>query len=151
VREYRVSVPEESWATTPAVRRSMQANRSRDTAPEIALRRRLYAAGLRYRVNTRALPGLRRNVDVVFRSAQVAVEVYGCFWHGCPKHYRRPTANDAYWSQKVARNVERDRAAELALDDAGWEVIVVWEHDNIERAAACVIDAVRRRRATRSR
>lgn len=128
----------------------MQANRSRDTAPEIALRRLLHASGLRYRVNTRAVPDLRRKVDVVFGPAQVAVEVYGCFWHGCPHHYRQPAANNSYWSQKVARNIARDHSAERALRDAGWEVIVIWEHDDVNEAAARVIDTVTARRSKAS-
>lgn len=145
---YGYAVANESWASTPGVRRSMQANRSRDTAPEIALRRLLHANGFRYRVNVRALPDLRRKVDVVFRSVRVAVEIYGCFWHGCPLHYRQPAANNSYWSQKIARNIDRDRNAELTLKEAGWEVLVVWEHEDVGQAAARVIATVKARRSS---
>lgn len=137
---------EESWASTIAVRRSMQANRSRDTVPEIALRKVLHAQGLRFRVCARPLPEVRRNVDIVFRPAQVAVEVYGCFWHGCPTHYRRPAAHQTYWMQKVSRNVERDQDTRGRLAAAGWELIVVWEHEDPVEAAGRVIQVVRTRR-----
>jgi DNA mismatch endonuclease, patch repair protein len=124
----------------------MQSNRSRDTKPELALRRALHARGLRYRVCARPLPDERRTADIVFRPARVAIEVRGCFWHGCPVHYRKPAAHDAYWSQKVARNIARDQATAERLKDAGWVLIVVWEHDDIAEAAAHIAEAVRERR-----
>ena len=124
----------------------MQSNRSRDTAPELALRRRLHAAGLRYRVCARPLPDVRRTVDVVFRSAKVAVEVRGCFWHGCPLHYKRPTTNDSYWAAKAARNIARDADTERRLVAAGWILIVVWEHENVDYAAKTIVEVVSTRR-----
>lgn len=138
-----------SWATTPATRRSMQANRSRDTKPEIALRRALHAAGLRYRVCARPVSELRRTADIVFRPAKVAVEVRGCFWHGCPDHYRQPTANRPYWEAKIARNVQRDKATQEALERAGWLIIVVWEHEDVNDAVRRVAEAVASRRPMR--
>ena len=125
----------------------MQANRSRDTKPEIALRRELHALGLRYRLCARPLPDVRRTADIVFRPVRVAVEVRGCFWHGCPKHYRQPKANDSYWSAKVARNAARDADTERRLDAAGWVLVVVWEHDNPHEAAAKVAAIISQRRA----
>ncbi|MGV0081739.1 very short patch repair endonuclease [Mycobacterium colombiense] len=139
----------ESWASSDATRRSMQSNRSRDTKPEIALRRLLHAAGLRYRVCARPVSDIRRTADIVFRPARVAVEVRGCFWHGCPDHYRQPAANRPYWEAKVARNIERDRATEAALRRAGWLVIVVWEHEDMHEAARRVAEAVTSRRPKR--
>jgi len=136
----------QSWATTPAVRRSMRSNRSRDTGPELALRRLLWRSGLRYRVAARPLPQLRSTVDVVFRPSRVAVEVRGCFWHGCPEHYRAPGSNQEYWTAKIARNKARDMAIEEALRAAGWLLIVVWEHDNPTDAAHEIISAVARHR-----
>src|SRR5579871_1868294 len=99
---------ETSWATSPATRKSMQANRSKNTGPELALRRALHALGLRYRVCARPIPEVRRTADIVFRTARVAVEVRGCFWHGCPVHYREPVANNSYWTDKLQRNRRRD-------------------------------------------
>jgi DNA mismatch endonuclease, patch repair protein len=139
-------VDQESWASTPAVRKSMQANRSRDTKPEVALRKALHAMGLRYRVCARPLSDVARTVDVVFRPTRIAVEVRGCFWHGCPEHYRAPTTNSDYWSAKVQRNVDRDTKTEKLLRDAGWELIVIWEHDDIVGAAQRIAAEVRRRR-----
>ncbi|AEB42660.1 hypothetical protein VAB18032_07700 [Micromonospora maris AB-18-032] len=124
----------------------MQGNRSRDTTPEVALRRALHARGLRYRVCAQPLPNLRRKIDVVFRTARVAVEVYGCFWHGCPQHHRQPTANNEYWREKITRNMDRDRRTCQALEDAGWLLIVVWEHEDVNLAAQRIVEAVRTRR-----
>lgn len=117
-----------SWASSPAVRKSMQGNRSRDTSPELAVRRALHAMGLRYRVAARPLPGLRRTADIVFRPARVAVFVDGCFWHGCPEHYVPPSSNTDYWLPKISRNQERDRETTTALEAAGWLVLRYWEH-----------------------
>jgi DNA mismatch endonuclease (patch repair protein) len=124
----------------------MQANRSRDTQPEIALRKVLHRMGLRYRVCARPLTEVRRTVDIVFRPARVAVEVRGCFWHGCPDHYRAPAANGRFWADKVARNIARDVATAGQLAEAGWLLIVVWEHDDVETSAAHIADVVRERR-----
>jgi DNA mismatch endonuclease (patch repair protein) len=124
----------------------MQGNRSRDTAPELALRRALHAKGLRYRVCAQPLPNLRRKIDIVFRPARVAVEVYGCFWHGCPQHHRQPTANNEYWREKIIRNMDRDRRTRQALEDAGWLLIVVWEHEDLNLAVHRIIESVRTRR-----
>jgi len=95
-----------SWATSDGTRRSMQANKSRDTKPELAVLRLLDAAGLRYRVNHPVLP--RRTADIVLTRAKVAVFIDGCFWHGCPAHYQPPSTNRDYWHEKVVRNSERD-------------------------------------------
>jgi DNA mismatch endonuclease, patch repair protein len=107
----------------------MQGNRKRDTRPELALRSELHRRGLRYRIDARPVEGLRCRADIVFRRQKVAVFVDGCFWHGCPEHGTSPKTNAAYWSAKIARNVERDRLNEVKLSDAGWIVIRVWEHE----------------------
>ena len=107
----------------------MQGNRKRDTRPELALRSELHRRGLRYRVDTRPLKSLRCRADIVFPRQKVAVFVDGCFWHGCPEHGTSPKTNAAYWSAKIARNVERDRLNEAELSAAGWVVVRVWEHE----------------------
>lgn len=135
-----------SWASSPARRRVMQANRSRDTAPELALRRLIHAEGLRYRVAARPLVSLRRTADLVFRPARVAVFVDGCFWHACPEHGTQPATNTDYWLPKLARNVERDRQTDQLLHEAGWLSIRVWEHDDPGAAARRIIRVVRTRR-----
>jgi len=106
---YLGMVATDSWASSSAVRRSMQSNRSRDTGPELKLRRALYALGLRYRVAARVPPGSTHRVDIVFGPSRVAVEVLGCFWHGCPLHHRSPASNSNYWAEKLERNKARDR------------------------------------------
>lgn len=125
----------------------MQRQRTRDTAPELALRRLLHAYGLRYRVDAPPLPWLRRRADIVFRPSLVAVFVDGCFWHGCPDHGQRQVgSNNAYWSAKVATNQARDLDTDAQLEVAGWLAIRVWEHEAPEQAAQRVAEAVRCRR-----
>ncbi|ARL24953.1 very short patch repair endonuclease [Burkholderia pseudomallei] len=98
--------------------------RSRDTAPELALRRALWHQGLRYRL-TLKLPG---TPDLCFVSQRVAIFVDGCFWHRCPQHFCPPVHNAEFWAQKVTKNVERDRRVDAALSAAGWTVVRIWEH-----------------------
>ncbi|GAB7072141.1 very short patch repair endonuclease [Mycobacterium hodleri] len=132
----------ESWATSDHARRSMQGNRSRDTAPELAVRRLVHAMGLRYRVSARPLPNLRRTADLVFTRRRVAVFIDGCFWHGCPEHHRQPSANAGYWSAKIERNRARDAATDATLADAGWTVLRFWAHQPPTEVAAAVGAAV---------
>ena len=104
----------------------MRAVKSRDTAPEVALRKALFARGFRYRIDDASLPG---RPDLVFAQYRAALFVHGCFWHGhdCPRGARAPKTNAAYWRNKVTRNRERDRAAIDALQRDGWHVFVSWE------------------------
>ncbi|NEA30116.1 very short patch repair endonuclease [Streptomyces sp. SID13031] len=122
----------------------MQANRSRDSKPELRLRSILHRRGLRFRVCCRPLAGVRRTADLVFTKARVAVFVDGCFWHKCPVHYRAPNTNVDYWAPKVERNVARDAEIDRLLADAGWTVVRAWEHEDPEVAAGIVEAAVRR-------
>ncbi|MBW1599980.1 very short patch repair endonuclease [Streptomyces sp. JJ38] len=138
----RESLPAGSWASSAARRRNMQAIRSRDTKPERVIRQLVHAQGLRYRVAARPLPGLRRTADMVFRPAKVAVFVDGCYWHGCPEHYIPPRTNSGYWSEKVARNVARDRETDMLLTEAGWTVLRFWEHESPDACALKVFDTV---------
>ncbi|MEU3373831.1 very short patch repair endonuclease [Streptomyces sp. NPDC006660] len=124
----------------------MQAIRSRDTKPERLVRRLVHASGLRYRVAAKPLPDLRRTADMVFRPAKVAVFIDGCYWHGCPEHYVPPKTNSGYWSEKVLRNVNRDRDTDRRLDEAGWLVLRFWEHQNSEDCAQVIVAAVEERR-----
>lgn len=105
--------------------RCMSRIRSRDTKPELELRRALFGVGLRFRVRT----GLKGRPDVVFTRARVAVFVDGCFWHGCPVHGTKPKSNTAYWTAKLARNKERDAEVAAALTGQGWLVMRYWDHD----------------------
>ena len=121
----------------------MQANRGRDTVPEMAVRRLVHAAGLRYRVDARPLPDLNRRADLVFSRAKVAVFIDGCFWHGCPCHHTTAKTNAEFWAEKVRRNRERDAETDHLLRQAGWTVIRVWEHEEAAAVAELVITAVR--------
>ncbi|MFD1504426.1 very short patch repair endonuclease [Georgenia yuyongxinii] len=136
-------------APTPEKRRAMQLQRTKDTGPEVALRRALHRRGLRFRLHRQVVDGLRRTVDIVFPTERVAVDVRGCFWHGCEEHCRRGTRNVSWWESKLAANVARDRDTEYRLRAAGWEVLVVWEHEAPEVAAARVELSVRERREIR--
>ncbi len=124
----------------------MRANRSRDTKPELALRRAVHALGLRYRVSIRPLPSLRRTADLVFTRAKVAVFLDGCFWHGCPEHHTLAATNSRYWQEKVQRNRERDQDTSARLAAAGWLVLRIWEHEDPQAAAVRVAEAVRSQR-----
>ncbi|WP_120494886.1 DNA mismatch endonuclease Vsr [Microbacterium phyllosphaerae] len=135
-----------SWATSPGVARSMRSNRGRDTSPERALRKKLHAAGYRYRVDF--APGLdkRRRADIVFTKLRIAVFVDGCFWHSCPTHGTVPKTNADYWVPKLARNRLRDVETTRTLEAADWIVVRIWEHESIAAASARVMDAVGERR-----
>ncbi|MGW6556930.1 very short patch repair endonuclease [Streptomyces hydrogenans] len=126
----------------------MSRQASKDTAAELAVRRLLHAAGLRYRVEY-PVPGMaRRRIDVAFTSVKVAVLIDGCFWHGCPEHTTHPKANAEWWRQKLDRNMARDRETTEHLTAAGWEVLRFWEHEAPEEVALRIAVAVRSRRAS---
>lgn len=124
----------------------MQAIRSRDTKPERLIRSLLHAQGLRYRVAAKPLPSLRRTADIVFRPSKLAVFIDGCYWHGCPEHYVSPKTNPGYWSDKVARNMARDRDTDEKLRAAGWTVLRFWEHEPAEDCAVKIAAAASRLR-----
>jgi DNA mismatch endonuclease (patch repair protein) len=126
----------------------MRGNRSRDTRPELGVRRACHALGLRYRVCARPVRSVRRTADLVFGPARTAVFVDGCFWHGCPSHFRPPMTNRGYWAAKIAANRARDRQTDRLLAAAGWAVVRVWEHDDPAAAAARIAALVARRRST---
>ena len=105
--------------------RIMRQVRSRDTKPELRVRRALHAAGLRFRLHDKRLPG---RPDLALRKRETVVFVHGCLWHwhGCPRS-RMPSSNVDYWRAKIARNVERDAEHAAALERLGWRVEVIWE------------------------
>ena len=139
-------MPHQPWASSAAVRNVMRANRRRDTRPELAVRQRLHALGLRYRVASRPLPDRRWTADVVFTRARVAVFIDGCYWHGCPEHFSPPRTNASYWGPKIARNKARDAQVDAALDAAGWIVVRAWEHEPASDVADRVASVVSARR-----
>jgi len=117
--------------------------KGRNTTPERRLRAVLWASGMRYRLRARTPVG---RPDIVFPGARVAVFIDGCFWHGCPLHYVTPRTRRQFWAEKLAANVERDRRLTLKLEEQGWRVVRVWEHeveDDVEEVAARIEAIVR--------
>ncbi|MFJ1585954.1 very short patch repair endonuclease [Streptomyces sp. NPDC088197] len=124
----------------------MRRQASRDTTPEVAVRRLLHAAGYRYRLH-RPVPGLRRRtIDIVFPGPKIAVFLDGCFWHGCPAHATRPKSNAEWWREKLDRNMERDLETTSQLSGEGWTVLRFWEHEDPLAVAEHVAEVVEKAR-----
>ena len=110
---------------TPEQRSAMMAAvRNKDTKPELIVRKRVFAAGFRYRLHVRKRSSVP---DLVFPRYRVAVFVHGCFWHGhdCPKG-KLPTTNRAFWKKKISGNMKRDRRTVENLCNDGWKVEIIW-------------------------
>lgn len=107
------------------------------------MRRELHRRGLRYRVDRRPLPYLRRRADLVFAGARIAVFIDGCFWHGCDDHWSAPASNGEWWEQKVRLNQVRDDNTDSVLVDAGWTVVRAWEHEDVKDVVERIEVAVR--------
>lgn len=100
--------------------------RSKDTAPEMVVRRLLHRMGFRFRLHCPSLPG---KPDIVLPRHRKVIFVHGCFWHGhqgC-KHSKAPASNVGFWSRKLSKNRERDMQTKQALESMGWQVLIVWE------------------------
>lgn len=113
---------------TPPLTRSevMSRVRSKNTKPELAVRKALWAAGFRYRLYNKKVPG---NPDLLFGGKRIAVFVHGCFWHcheNCPR-CRIPKSRIDWWTAKLRRNQQRDVDVRAQLESAGWRVFVIWE------------------------
>lgn len=124
-----------------AARRTMQANRGRNTRPELALRAALHRAGLRYRIDLPLPFDRRRRADIVFTRVGLYVFLDGCFWHGCPEHFVTPKTRTAFWLDKIEGNRARDRDTDRRLTELGLTPLRLWEHLCPERAAALVISS----------
>jgi DNA mismatch endonuclease (patch repair protein) len=107
-------------------RRTMQAVKSKNTAPELLVRSVAHNMGYRFRLHRKDLPG---KPDLVFSARRKVIFVHGCFWHGhnCARGARVPKTNREYWTNKIARNQERDRVVGAALSRSGWTSLVIWE------------------------
>lgn len=129
--------------SSEAITRVMRGNRKADTRPEIRLRSELHRRGLRFRKQHLIVAGtIKVRADLAFPRQRVAVFMDGCFWHCCPDHGSTPSSNAAYWSVKLARNVERDRQVFDALAKERWQVLRVWEHVPVDEAADEVQNAL---------
>ena len=122
----------------------MRAIRSKDTRPELNLRRALWKRGLRYRLQFGS-----EKIDVAFPSAKIAVFVDGCFWHGCPLHSHIPKSNSQYWVPKLKKNINRDKRTNIKLTSNGWTVLRFWEHElvKIESVVNVIRKEVNKKRA----
>jgi DNA mismatch endonuclease (patch repair protein) len=121
----------------------MKAGKPRDTAPEKAIRSTLHRLGLRYSIDAKPVKELNRRADILFRSLKIAVFVDGCFWHGCPIHGTQAKANAEFWRSKITRNQERDADTNKQLEESGWKVIRVWEHEDPIEAAEKIYSLVK--------
>lgn len=112
--------------TDPVRSATMRAVKSKDTTAEMMVRRLVYGLGYRYQLHRKELPG---KPDLVFAGRRKVVMVNGCFWHGhdCARGARQPKINCDYWKAKIGRNVARDVTNLTALQDAGWDVLTIWE------------------------
>ncbi len=121
--------------------RTMRAVRSKNTTPEMVVRKLLHAAGYRFRLHRKDLPG---SPDLVFPSRRKIIFVHGCFWHGhdCKRGARQPKTNADYWIAKIARNQARDRHALAALDAMGWSSTIVWECQTSMKTQAELMDSL---------
>jgi DNA mismatch endonuclease (patch repair protein) len=112
---------------TPEQRkRNMSCIRGKNTEPEIILRKLLFSHGVRgYRIHYN-LPG---KPDIVFIKKKVAIFIDGCFWHKCSICFQEPETRKDFWMKKISSNVERDKKVNLQLQNEGWRVIRIWEHE----------------------
>lgn len=118
-------------------RRCMSSVRGINTKPELLLRKALWRKGLRYRLKSE-LPG---KPDIVLTRYKIAIFVDGCFWHSCPVHGSLPETNTSFWENKITRNVERDNEVNALLEQNGWLVIRIWEHE-IKQSLEEVIEKI---------
>lgn len=130
---------------TPERSAQMRLIRAHDTKPEWVVRRALHAAGLRYRLHAKDLPG---RPDIVFHKARIAVFVHGCFWHqhpdpGC-KLARMPKSRPEFWKPKLMGNRSRDETVAARLAGEGWRVFEIWECELRPPRLAMIIEEVRR-------
>lgn len=132
LRDGRAPIP-----SSEAISKVMRANKGKDTSPEIRLRAALRKAGLLgYRLHWKAVPG---RPDIAYTRYKLAIFVNGCFWHRCPTcALLMPKTNSEFWNAKLKRNVERDKRKIAELEEAGWSVLICWEHEIRNDLDACV-------------
>jgi DNA mismatch endonuclease (patch repair protein) len=112
---------------TPEQRKyNMSLIRSKNTGPEVKLRKLLWSDGIKgYRIHFKLLG----KPDIVFTKKKIAIFVDGCFWHKCPVCFQEPETRKEFWMKKIQSNIERDRRVDEHLKREGWEVIRIWEHE----------------------
>ena len=131
-------------AVDPKRSAQMRLIRARDTKPELIVRKTLHAAGLRFRLHAKDLPG---KPDIIFRRKRLAIFVHGCFWHQHPdpncKRARLPKSRQDFWEPKLNGNRSRDEAVTARLQDKGWRVIEIWECQLEQDHLAKLVNVVR--------
>jgi len=137
-------MPRRPAPSSPQVSRNMKKVRIKDTGPEMAVRRLLYANGLRYRVNYKPKsPKLGRStIDIAFPGKRLAIFIDGCFWHNCPEHGEIPKANNKWWRNKFAENAARDERVTKTLKEGGWWVQRFWAHETPENVYQLIQDEI---------
>lgn len=129
-------------AISKAVSGAMRSMPEHSTGPEMAVRRLLFANGLRYRVQYPVPGARRRSIDIAFPGKKVAVFIDGCFWHRCSEHRNIPAHNRDWWQNKIDQNRSRDRDTDEKLCAAGWHVLRYWEHDTAEQIVLKVAEVI---------
>jgi len=114
--------------------------KGKNTSIEISFRRALWKAGLRgWRIHWG-----KYRIDVAFVKKKIAIFIDGCFWHGCPGHYKKPKTGKSYWIPKIRANRKRDRKTTKALEAEGWGVVRIWEHEIKDGSHISRIQSIRR-------
>jgi DNA mismatch endonuclease (patch repair protein) len=116
----------------------MQRNVGRTTEIEARLQTALAVGGACFEIDRRVEPDVRWKADIVFVAEKLCVFADGCFWHGCPLHFKPPRTNTAWWTEKIQANVDRDRRQNEILSERGWNVIRFWEHELSRDFDGCV-------------
>lgn len=121
---------------------TMRRVKSKNTSLELKVRSALYKRGLRYRLNY-PLPG---KPDIIFPKQKIVIFIDSCFWHGCPEHLRKPASNIIYWSEKIKKNIARDKMVNKKYKEMDWKIIRLWEHDlkkDFEKTISNLVHAVK--------
>ncbi len=138
-------------SSSPEASRRMAKVRQKGTRAEIEVRRELYRNGLRYRVGYVVLRRPRRFADIAFPGLKIAVFVDGCFWHGCPEHATWPKQNAEFWRHKIETNRSRDADTDERLEEIGWKVVRIWEHESPVTATVTISEVVAEAKSQRLR
>ncbi|WP_074249834.1 very short patch repair endonuclease [Mycobacteroides abscessus] len=134
------------YVTSAGRSRNMAAIRRKDTKPEVELRSALHRLGYRFRKDYPIrVDGKLLRPDIAFTRQKIAIFIDGCFWHCCPQHGHQPNVNADYWSLKLQGNVARDRKQTATLQDAGWQVVRFWEHEDLDRVISDLATLIRKR------
>ena len=112
--------------------------RSKNTLPELAVRKALWKEGLRYKIHDKSITGIP---DISNKSKKIAIFIDGCFWHGCPVCYNKPKSNVAYWEKKLEYNKSRRSEVKKKLTGDGWQILEFWECEITNNLEAIVFQA----------